>query len=237
MDRSRAFLYAFGFLIAGCVVALLLYFIFGQEPDPCEGDKTVCICLAVLPQERKGGFTLSVSDKGAVDVDVSGERDTAVDASSEQLDAFVACLKERGRQVTISNGVRIPLEPVGQVANRWSRESGLKLNLLPGVNEEVLQNLRIGPAVGSKSVVISDWCGPEIAGSCVTCDPKSPDDSTTEVVIELKPKSTFTRKQMAGIWAAPILDSETGEQVSPGEPWRLVDKDGKRYFYQCDKQN
>lgn len=233
--NAETIMKGFGILVLGGVCVLTLYFIFGPPTDPCEGAKEACICVALLPEDRQGGFNFKGDKEGAIEVNVTGERHKPTDASPEQIAAFVTCVENRGRKIKIENGVRLPLEPVGQVANRWNREQGLHIRLLPSDPPEILPNLAIGPVVDTKVNVLLDWCGPEQAGACVTCKPPDFDESFTEVVVELRTDAKVTRKQMDGTWPVATLDPETNQPTATAEPWQLVDASGRRFYYECQR--
>jgi hypothetical protein len=93
---------------------------------------------------------------------------------------------------------------------------------MPGSNNEVLNNLRFGPASGDKSDIVAAWC--KGAAACVRCDPQEPTPQTLEVLVRLLPGSRTKKVQMPGSWEAP----------KQAKPWQLVDQKGRRFFYECE---
>src|SRR5437899_2873699 len=112
-------------LVCGALGGFLIYEVF-RDPDISK------VCLEVLPQDKRVGIRIEQLRKDQLKIDLSGQRGVQAGATPQQIDAFVRCLEVTGKKVTIENGVRIPLEPVGQLANRWRRELGLQLRLMPG---------------------------------------------------------------------------------------------------------
>jgi hypothetical protein len=209
-----------GILLAAGVAVYLIWQVF-REPDLSK------LCLEVLPQNKRVGINLESAGKGRVKLDFSGQRGVQTGATPEQIEAFVKCIEATTKaKVQIENGVRLPLEPVGQVANRWRRESGLKLRLMPGSNDEVLNNLRMGPATGSKEAVISDWCSQGKAGACVTCEPDQPVADTVEILVRLWDNAPVEKRQLDGVWPVP-------QPGIPSEPWQIVNARGERFYYEC----
>src|SRR5262249_9757741 len=89
-------------------------------------------------------------------------------------------------------------------------------------------NVGIGPAVGPKESVIADWCSPQKAGACVTCEPELPTADTVEVLVRLRDGAPVTKRQLDGTWPIP----------PPGvrsDPWQLVNEKGERFYYECTK--
>ena len=207
-----------GLVLFVALAGVVAYFVYRPEDIQT-------LCVEVLPRNQRVGVKLSVKRDGTIDADLGGQRGTDSGASPPQIEQFIKCL-ETTRRVTVENGVRLPLEPIGQVANRWAREGGLKLRLLPGSNPEVLNNIRIGPAAGPKDRVVRNWCGAAQAENCVRCAPPQPDADTVEVVLELKHGAVVEKKQLDGTWPVPPPGSK-------GEPWQLVDEKGERFFYEC----
>ena len=218
--RSKTIVILAG-IVALAVVAIVIVLQVFRGPDTLSN-----ACVEVLPQDKRVG--LKVQQKGNdVTVDFSGQRGVQSGATPEQINAFVKCLEATMKKpVSVENGVRLPLEPVGEVMSHWKRDGGLQLRLLPGTNTEALYNLRIGPAVGLKEHVIADWCGPAQAGDCVTCDPPQPTSQTNEVVVRLKEGAPVHKRQLDGLWPA-------GPPGVQPEPWQLVNDKGERFYYEC----
>jgi hypothetical protein len=131
-----------------------------------------------------------------------------------------------GFLLQFKNGVRIRLEPVGQLANRWRREPGLQLRLMPGSNNEGLNNIRIGPAAGQKEDIVRAWCSQEEAGDCISCEPAQPTADTVEVLVRLRDNAPLEKRQLDGVWPVP----QPGVQ---SEPWQIVNAKGERFYYEC----
>jgi hypothetical protein len=173
------------------------------------------------------GIKIERLSDGRANVDLSGQRGVEGGATPKQIEEYVKCIEAVTKaKVRVENGVRLPLEPVGQVANRWRREPGLKLRLMPGSNDEVLNNLRIGPATGLKEDIVRAWCGQEEAGACVTCEPDQPTADTVEVVVWLRDNAPVEKRQLDGVWLVPLSGAQS-------EPWQIVNAKGERFYYEC----
>lgn len=209
--------------ISVLLAAVLAYFIY-------EFTKPGHPCLEALPRDQSVGIKVETLKGGLFNLDLKGQRGSKTGASPEQLEFLVKCIEaaKAGNIVSISDGVRLPLEPVGQVANRWQRESGVKLRLMPGGNDDILNNLRIGPATGLKENVIGHWCSNAQAGNCVTCEPNDPKADTTEVLVRLRANPPAEKQQLSSGWAVPTAKA-------PSEPWQLVDNKGTRHYYECTR--
>lgn len=228
-----------GVLVLGAAAIGLFLLIF---PPPPPIDPRIAHCYRLLPETRAGGVSVKFDKEGIAEIVLGGEWEGGKDPKSEQLKAFQVCVNEAlNMPVRIRDGATIDLEPLGQVADRWKSESGLKLTLMPGPKEEVLQNLRIGPLVGLKPDMISEWCGGAVAGTCVSCEPDTPTMDTPAVIIRLRSEAPAIRAQMPGNWPPVVIDPETGklklkadgQPVTPFKPWQLVDAEGRRFFYEC----
>jgi len=125
--------------------------------------------------------------------------------------------------------VSLSPQPVGQVADLWKADSRLRLRLMPGIRDDVLNNLRIGPDAGPKEIVIRDWCSAKYAGRCVTCDPSEPTSDTFEVLVRLKKAARVEKSKMDGRWPVP----QPGIKL---EPWQLVNSRGDRFYYECKSE-
>jgi len=124
------------------------------------------------------------------------------------------------------NSVNLPIQPIGEVADHWKTDNDLRLTLMPSGDQKLLNNLRIGPAVGTKQEIMRKWCGADETGACVKCTPENPTETTNYVEIQLRPNPKVEREQLPGVWPNP----PAGRQP---EPWQLVDPDGKRFVYVC----
>jgi hypothetical protein len=207
--------------------------LFPEPPKPPQ-DPEIIACLAIVPQTAKLGIDFKSTGSNEVLLTPTASRESAIGLDPKVAELVVKCLLERGRVVKFENVVRLPLEPVGQTANRWSRESGgPALRFVAGANDPpgVLYNLQIGPAVGQKAQVVRNWCGTGEAGGCVTCSPADFKDDIPEVVVRLKESPPVVREQMEGTWPIPQLD-QTNKPTGL-EPWQLVDVQGKRWFFAC----
>lgn len=210
-------------ILAGLVGAYLIREVF-REPDNLEK-----LCLEVLPQNKRVGIKMAFLSNGQVKIDLSGERGVQAGATPEQIEAFVKCIEATTKaKVTIENGIRLPLEPLGQVANRWRRESGLQLRLMPGSNNEALNNIRIGPATGRKEDVVRAWCSQVEAGACVSCEPDQPTGDTVEVLVRLRDNAPLEKRQLDGVWPVPQAGGQS-------EPWQIVNARGERFYYECKR--
>lgn len=209
-----------GLLIFAVLAAYVVYQVF-REPDFSK------LCLEVLPQDKRVGIKIEKSSGGELKIDLAGQRVVQTGATPEQIEAFVKCIEATIQaKVKIENGVRLPLEPMGQVANRWRREPGLQLRLMPGRYDEILNNIRVGPATGLKEDVIRAWCSQERAGACVSCEPDQPTADTVEVLVWLRDNAPVEKRQLDGVWPVP----QPGVQ---SDPWQIVNAKGERFYYEC----
>lgn len=183
------------------------------------------LCTEVLPHDQRVGLKMDTTGDKTIKVDFGGQRSSPSGASPQQIELFIRCL-ETTRKVVVENGVRLPLEPVGQLANRWQREQGLKIRLMSGKNDEALNNLGFGPAAGVKEGVVRDWCSPQKAGACVVCDPAQPGAQDVEVVVRLRDKAPVVKARYGDKWPVPPPGTKL-------EPWQLVDRNGERFYYEC----
>src|ERR1700747_123138 len=157
----------------------------------------VVICERLIPGVSQVGLKFGRAENGGVSVDF-GTSGTTTTASPDALKAFMDCLREQNaaKSVTIVHGVNIPIEPIGEVADHWKGDDDLRLTLMPGGDDKILNNLRIGPAVGRKQDIIRNWCSPDQAGACVTCAPENPTDTTNYVEVHLRPEPKVDRQQL-----------------------------------------
>jgi hypothetical protein len=202
------------------VIAYLIKNVFDRPTEIGE------LCAEVLPQDKRIGMKTEYTKNGVVKLDLTGQRGVPAGASPEQIEKFIQCLERAKEKVIVESGVRLPLEPLGQVANRWKSEHGLQLRLLPGANDEVLYNLRLGPAAGLKENVIREWCTHRNAGRCVTCEPTEPTVDTVEVLVSLRRDAPAAKRKLDGVWPLP-------PPGVPVEPWQLVNEKGERFYYEC----
>jgi hypothetical protein len=186
--------------------------------------EAVRICQQAVPGSSQLGLGFSAGSDGAIKIDL-GTSQIKNPATSEALAALIECLKiEQKKTVEIVRGVNIPdVEPLGQVADHWKETDDMKLTLLLDAGSNVLQNLRFGPAIGTKASVVGEWCSPRRAGNCVVCNPSWPTDDTKNVEITLRPNPPITLKQMQGRF----------QQPEAGSLWPLVDANGVRTYYEC----
>jgi hypothetical protein len=188
----------------------------------------VVICEKVVPGSTTVGLKLGRAKDGGVDVGFDSSI-TKTEANAEALHSFLECIKEQNakKSVNLEGGVDLPkLEPLGEVADHWKGDSDLTLSLMPGSDDVVLNNIRIGPAAGKKADVVAAWCSGN--ASCAKCTPPVPVATTRNVEIELIPNPPVEKKVMPGQWPLP----------PPGvslKPWQLVDQNGNRSFYACTK--
>ncbi|WP_425404227.1 hypothetical protein [Hwanghaeella sp.] len=202
-------------LLVGAFIAWLVL------RDSCEQDKIVCDCAVVLGAKKVGGVKVETGKDGKANVDVGAVLESSTNVAAVQVEAWTNCLEQRGKAHRIVNGVSLPAEPIGQVANRWKREQGLQIDL-GSTSNKILQNLKIGPTAGPKSSVIQSWCTGE-AGSCITCEPTNWQDAGVQVSVRLKANAPVEKTVMSENWS-PLAS----------EPWQIVDEQGTRYFYRCD---
>jgi hypothetical protein len=209
--------------IVGCLsilVGVLAWFVF----KPVSPDE---VCLSVLPRKSNVGF---VVDGKLVSVNI-GALQESTGANSDQTRGFIECLgrSSQDRVIKTSNGVIVPRQPIGQLSDAWKGEQGgLVLTLEPKPNDvesnTVLQNIGIGPRVGTKASVVKEWCNKQ-AQACVACDPTEVSESSNQVIIRLKDHPPVTRRQMDGVYPPAPQNSH--------RPWEDVNERGERFYYEC----
>jgi hypothetical protein len=216
-------------LLVVVAFGLFVYFVIRQPPF----SEQYAICYALLPSDREAGLSGSIDPVEGVTIDLRGEVGQPNVPTQQQVDAFQACVERLtpGVPVRISNLVSLPAEPIGQVANRWARETGGLQLALPSGNNRELSLVRIGPDRGTKAEVIGEWCA-EVS-ACVECDPPTPTADTLQVILALQPDAPLIRKEMPGSgdrWPVPPIGAD-GKPVQ--EAWQDVDASGVRWFLEC----
>ncbi|MQU91734.1 hypothetical protein [Sinorhizobium meliloti] len=183
-------------------------------PNPCD---------SLLPTEARVGVDFDITTEG-----IKVKFDPGVKRSPASQAALKAWLECQRRPVTLVNGVDFSAQPIGQLADSWKGDSDLRISLIPGADDRVLNNLKIGPAAGTKQEIIGEWCTSNSA-ACVKCTPDRLTEGTKYVEIELEPNPPAKPQKMAGTWAG----SPAGV---PLKPWQLVGATGERIFYVCASQ-
>lgn len=216
-------------LATAFVVVAIVYLVFRQPPF----DQEFAICYEPIPENRKIGISGERKEDGTVALSLAGEVNQPNTPTDAQLQAFLQCVEKiAGRGVVLTNFVRLPIEPIGQVANRWARETGgPKVLFDPGGAKE-LNLLRVGPVAGTKADVVTRWCGANTA--CVSCDPAVADKDTVQVLVSLLSNAPLVEKE---------LPSESGDPwpiPPPGttsEPWQKIDQEGRRFYLECQPKS
>jgi hypothetical protein len=211
-------LFALGLIILGLITRLLI----ANFSDPALPE--VAICKSLLPGGNTVGLNIKATGKREVSVDVGGSNISYGANSVVQADAFIKCL-EKTLKIKVVNGVSIPeLQPIGAIAHNWSRDEDLKVKLLfSDAEKEILNNLYIGPAVGTKADILIDWCSTDKFGKCAKCDPMKIDLSTKLVNVTLIANAAVKKIVMSDGWKVP---SEN--------PWELIEGQ-TRYVYSCSQ--
>jgi hypothetical protein len=218
------------FILALAAVAVAaIYFMFRQPPFSEE----FAICYQALPQDRQTGISGKFDQKGEIVIDITGKVNQPGTPTEAQLDTFLECVKGlTNRPIVLGNFVRLPLEPVGQVANRWSRETGGPKLLIDPAAVNTLSLIRIGPATGTKADLVTRWCAANAA--CVKCDPGTAADDTVQVLVSQLPNAPLVEKELPSDsgdpWPVPPLDA-AGKPIA--EPWQKIDQQGRRYYLEC----
>jgi hypothetical protein len=210
-------------IIAFIFAVVVVFSIWWLVPRPLP---EVVICEKIVPGSTSVGLKLGRAKDGGTDVGFDGSV-TKTEAKGETLHAFLECLGKQNpqKQVNLIGGVDLPkLEPIGEVADHWKEDADLTVSLMPGADNAVLNNLRIGPAAGTKADVVGAWCSG--ASACVKCTPSNPNGQTHNVEVELLPNAPVEKKLMPGKWPLP----PAGGML---KPWQLVDQNGDRSFYRC----
>lgn len=230
-----------GFLAVVAVAGFAYYLVFIDDTSLCEADPQVCPCLRIIPENKNFGITYETDDNGRVSkVNFGGEKARDGDPSGALVETYVSCLKELRQDIELVNYTRIDTSPVGQVANQWTRQPGIRLNLRPADAEEaqVLNNLQIGPISGLKWQVVEQWCSQGMMGRCVSCSPSAPDRETVAVEVRLRSAAPLRRDFWSDGWPknVAVQDPEDPARMKPlnqYKDWELVDETGKRYLYAC----
>ena len=219
-------------VFAVIVVAVVFLFFYFTNSDLC--DNEYGICCAPLPQERKTGVELKLNKTGGIDVGLRHDAGQGNTPTEAQLRTFLHCVttvsNEMGRRVSLTNIVRLPEEPIGQVRNRWAREQDRPQLAWTPSDSPRLSLLRIGEEIGTKADIIRRWCKEN--ASCVKCEPSEPNEQTSAVTVTLKPNAQLERKEMRSTagerWPVP----------PPGtaKPWQDIDDNGIRYFLVCRRE-
>ncbi len=199
-------------------------------------DPYIEACRSLLPHNDATGMKLELVGETAGKLDLSKWSSSPGSASTEAMASFLACLSEKsGRHVQVADGVYIKdVTPAGQVADQWrstqEKERTFKpiFTLMPSDNDQVLNNLRFGPAAGKAADVLRDWCSSKKAGNCVVCEPSEPDNDTINVLVRLRDKAPVVKRELPGMWPVPRKDQK-------GQPWELVDSEGHRSYYECSQ--
>ena len=214
------------FIVAAVGVILILR-VFSDN-DPCDNEYS--ICCQIIPPNRRVGINLAYTKSGGVDAHLEGTTGQPDAPTEAQLDAFRACIREKGTVST--NIVSIPQEPLGQVRNRWSREQDPPNLAWPPRDDSRLNLLRIGEATGTKVDIVARWCRNN--SSCVKCDPIEPNLDTQTVHVSLRPDAKLKREEMSSTNGAPWPVPPKDEDGNPiAEAWQDIDDDGTRYFLVC----
>lgn len=221
--------------VVGVLAALFVYWLIPMS-EPCPNGYEVC--CRILPESRRAGIQFTSGGDGLGELGVNGGVDRSERPTKDQLDAYLKCVlplaKEKGDKIKLTNIVRIPQEPIGQVRDRWAREKdGPKLQWARSDDPE-LSLLRIGDDVGIKADVIRDWC---LENSlCIGCEPADLNPDTTFVTVSLKPgaKDKLVRKEMPSQTGAPWAVPPKGpDGKSMADPWQDIDDNGTRYYREC----
>ncbi|MER9591950.1 hypothetical protein NKI94_24510 [Mesorhizobium australicum] len=213
-----------GLIVVVCIAAVVIItVVYRVVQPPVPIDDRVRACYAVIPADRQAGLHLDYKPGTNTATLAVEAEEMHKSPTKEQLDTFIQCLHVFIKDVRLATASQ-PVAPLGEVADHWSASGqvGLKLTLMPGSNNEVLNNLRFGPASGNKSDIVAAWCKGTTA--CVKCDPPEPTSQTLEVLVTLLPGGHTKKVQMAGSWEAP----------KQAKPWQLVDRKGRRFFYECE---
>ncbi|CDX42917.1 conserved hypothetical protein [Mesorhizobium plurifarium] len=220
MSQSQKFLLSV--FVAICLVVVVVVLVYRIFPAPPPSDDRVAACYALLPADRRAGVHFENGPNNTATVAVEAE-EKSNSPTKEQLESFIQCLRVFIKDVRIATASQ-PAAPLGEVADHWSApgQVGLQLVLLPGTNDEVLNNLRFGPASGNKSDIVAGWC--KETAACVKCDPPGPTAQTPEVLVRLLPGTRTKKIAMKGSWDVP----------KQAKPWQLVDKKGTRFLYECE---
>lgn len=208
------------------VIAFIAWLIF-RPPADAYG-----LCAKLIPGDNKIGLVIKVPEKGPPHIDFGAG--TNVDPKVvEAIDKITACVRDANPAKLVPLQGRLTTterEPLGQLADRWRREDGIKVRLaIPTDKSETaktLNNLSIGPSNGevTKVALIADWCRANSA--CVTCEPRELVPTAGEVVVRLTDSASVNEDVYQAVAGAPKADGTY-------EPWELVDDTRRRLIYTC----
>lgn len=215
-------------LVGLAITTLVLFFCFFDEEDAiCEADPDICPCLKLLPSDDKFGISYEIgrSPQLLSKVVFSGDKNISSGLSPELAEKFVDCVVKLRDTVEFINYAHIVTSPIGQVADEWLGETGLKISLRPRDEREIaiLNNLQIGPISGLKWHILEKWCSREVMGRCVTCSSLESGADAIAVEVKLRDNAPVSRDYWSDNW---LTDR-------PRMPWDDIDENGIRYLYSC----
>lgn len=187
-------------------------------------------CTRLVPGWERMQVTFGTGSQGKVptlDIGAGRLNDTA---DAAVIAALSQCVRDKsGVEPAVRWLVSIQSEPLGQLANRWNQEPGLRVRLGPSAEQNdiaVLNNLKIGPTnkAVTKVELLQQWCRQSAA--CVACDPADIAAEASEVEVRLKPKPATSKQVYQDVAGAAKPDGTY-------EPWQLIESDRKRYYFVC----
>ena len=154
-------------LIYGVLVLILLgvvaYFVL-KAPWSCKSDAETCACLAIIEKDKNFTFKIQSDPKTgfANGIEFSVGKTRMASTSPELVTKFVECLNSTRKPIEFIdvNYVRLTRSPLGQIADLWSLQNGLKilLNWRDQKEKKIINNLKIGGESGIKWQILAAWC-------------------------------------------------------------------------------
>jgi hypothetical protein len=104
--------------------------------------------------------------------------------------------------------------------------------LKPSGDQKLLNNLRIGPAVGRKQDIMRNWCAADETGACVKCTPENPNGTTNYVEIQLRRNPKVEREQLPEYGRTLLLENSQ----NLGSWWTLAGNVSSMFVSTISKQ-
>ena len=219
-------------IFGGLVLILfgLIAFLVLKDPSDCKINPESCACAKIIEKDKYFDFEFEPNPKTGIfnKIKFSVGKTRAASTPPELITEFVECIKSTRKPIEIVdvNYVRLTMSPLGQIADLWSIQNGLKILLSwrDQKEKEIINNLKIGGESGIKWQILAAWCSSENVGQCVECNPE-PNADTVEVQIKLRENVNFLKEFWSDGWP-----SNTNGNY---EPWEIIDDIGNRYLYTC----
>jgi hypothetical protein len=202
-------------------IALLVWFTRGETD-----------CVKLLPSSTEIG--VGGSSASGIDGNAVGRHRSEGAQSVTQANAYLACRRLQAQRDAPAEPSKSPdytaiqESSLGQLENHWRTETdGFRIHLRPALENNVLENMAVGPASGLKQDVMISWCQDNVA--CVACRFDPPSGNSRSVSVELRQaRPTMERRPM----------SLPGPAMAASPPVRYEDIEaGQRYLWRCPKRH